>query len=924
MTRNPIGVAKNSARAIQVALLAALSVGSSGLQAQEAPAADAGPLPEVVVTGSRIARRDTNTPSPVQILTAEDIARSGYTSASDLLHALTSNGEGNLNQSSNGVFAAGASGISLRGMTVDATLVLIDGHRMANYPISDDGQRSFVDVASLPMAAIDHVEILKDGASAEYGSDALAGVINIILKKQTSGLELVGDAGTTDHRDGDSDHLAATYGFGDLATDGHNTFLSLEFRRQDALPLDSRPRYSNFDFTSIFGPNAPTAYGIIAAGSAYPFTYTNNGMVLPYTPGTGPGGSGGSVDPAAVPSFLTSCPTGGTVTTGCAFDHGAYLQIEPETTNYNALLRHTMKFGEDWQAQFTASVFGSKAEQVNSPSYTLNAWPSLTGGIDAQDPGAQPILIPIGNPNNPYPNNPAWLAYSFGDVGAQRTDVDTRMYRLDNDLDGQVGGWSVDASIGAIRGLSHLTYEGYPTLSGLETVLDNNSYVIGGNNSAAVLNTLSPTTKSVNSSELEYLELGATRPLFDLPGGPLSIAIGGGLRHDGQEVPGQPGSLEGDVIGIGTTYIHGTDTNEDIYAELDAPVIKGLEFNVAGRFDNYAGVGTSTNPKFGFKWQPLQEIMFRGTYSTGFRAPGPGERGNSGVTFFTGEPVDPIRCPVTGLPSDCGSGSGFEAVAGTPTLKPEKSTNYTAGIVLTPVHEVSLAVDWWEIRRTDEIIADIADAVTIYGPVQSAYPTLPGPVIGYIAPYKNLGVDSPKGVDYEMHVKYPIGPGNAGLDLYFSHLISQEICQSSDLSTCANVADSHGSQGISGDTGTPANKANVTVYYGWGPAELGVTMNYIGPMYDDDPTEGETGPPDGCFDTWYTPCRISSFTDFDLFAHYDISDKLTVDLHVLNLLGADAPFDPQANYGQENFNNAFDQQGAIGRFFEVGFKYKPF
>ncbi len=301
----------------------------------------------------------------------------------------------------------------------------------------------------------------------------------------------------------------------------------------------------------------------------------------------------------------------------------------------------------------------------------------------------------------------------------------------------------------------------------------------------------------------------------------MSIAIGGGLRHDGQEVPGQPGSLAGNVIGIGTTYIHGTDTNEDIYVELDAPVIKGLEFNVAGRFDNYAGVGTSTNPKFGFKWQPLQEIMFRGTYSTGFRAPDP----QSGVTPASPSlPASPSIPSVARLP--CCPRTAAAAPASRRSRAPPpltgKSTNYTAGIVLTPIHEVSLSVDWWEIRRTDEIISDFEDAETIYGPVQAAYPTLPGPVIGYIAPYKNLGVDSPKGVDYEMHVKYPIGPGNVGLDVYFSHLISQEICQTSDLSTCANVADTHGSSGISGDTGTPANKGQCDRGLWLGPGRIGI------------------------------------------------------------------------------------------------------
>ncbi|HTY93219.1 MAG TPA: TonB-dependent receptor [Steroidobacteraceae bacterium] len=912
MSDNP--ARRSIRRAVRLGILAALSAGPVAVQAQQAPV-EAPTLQEVVVTGSRILRQDTNTPSPVQILTADDIARSGFTSTSDLLHALTSNGEGNLNQSFNGAFAAGASGISLRGMTVDATLVLIDGHRMANYPISDDGQRSFVDVASLPMSAIDHIEVLKDGASAVYGSDALAGVVNIILKKQITGLELVADGGTSAHNDGANEHFAATYGFGDLTSDGHNTYLSLEWRHQDALPLTHRPAYANFDYASIYGPAAPTAFGIIQPGAAYPFQYTANGMILPYIPA----GDGTTPTAGTVASFVTPCTTGGTPLTGCEFNHAAYLQIEPETSNYNVLLRHTMNLSSNWTAQFTASLFGSKAEQATAPSYTLNVWPALTGGVNAEDPAAQPILLPVGNPNNPYPNNAAWLAYSFADVGAQRALTDTRMYRLVADLNGEIAGWTVSASVGAVRGLTYLTYENYVTLTGLEAVIANNSYVIGGNNSAAVYNTLAPTTHSIDSTQLQYLDVSGTRPLFDLPGGPLSIAIGGGARHDGQDVPGQPGSLVGNVIGVGTTYIHGTDTSENVYVELDAPIIKSLEVDLAGRFDNYATVGTATTPKAGFKWQPLQQIMLRGTYSRGFRAPGPGERGNSGVTFFSATPSDPARCPFTNLPDDCGSGSGSAVVQGTPSLKPEHSTNYTAGIVLTPIREISLSVDWWEIRRSGEIISDFADGNFVRGPVQPAYPDLPGPIVSYVAPYRNLGVDMPKGIDYELHVKYPIGPGTAAFDAYYSHLISQEICQSSDPSTCADVAGTHGSSGISGDTGTPADKASATLAYTVGPGELGITMNYVSDMANVDPTLS----PD-CLNSWYTACKISSFTDFDLFGHYDINDKLTVSFHVLNLFDRGAPFDPQAGYGQDNYNTAFAQQGAIGRFFELGFKWKPF
>jgi len=898
-----------------IAAVAFTVLTSVALQAAESDS-DQAALQEVVVTGSRIQRTDTDTPSPVQVISSEQIANSGYTSISDVLHAMTSNGQGNLNQSFSGAFAAGASGVSLRDMTVDATLVLIDGHRMANYPISDDGERSFVDVANLPEAVIDRVEVLKDGASAVYGSDAIAGVVNIILKKSFVGAEVSADAGTSYKGDGTTEHVSATYGIGDLESTGQNTYVNLEFRHQQSIGLDSRPQYSSFDYYDKYGPSAPTAFGVVEPGAAFPLVNTLNGMVAQYNP----------ANPGVPLSYqnLSPCrnPTAGSanVLGGCAYDQAAFDQVQPQTTNINVLLRHSMDFGGGWSGVLTASMFQSKAEQMLSPSNTFNFWPALLGGVNSEDPTQQPVLLPVGNVNNPYPANPAWLAYSFGDVGPSLTFTNSRMFRFVADLKGTVAGWELDSSIGVMRGLTRLTYDNFVTLSGLNTVLANNSYHLGANsnlNSASVYATLAPTTFAVASSQLQYLEVTATRSLLTLPGGPLALAIGAGARHDGQDVPGQPGTLSGDVLDTGTAFIHGTDNNENFYAELDAPLLKSLEADVAGRFDNYGGVGSDTTPKIGLKWKPIDQVTVRGTYSQGFRAPGPGERGNSGVTFFSTAPPDPLRCPYTNLPDDCGSGSASSLSLSNPALKPEKSVSYTFGVVLQPIQAVHLSIDWWEIRRTDEIESSYTDGVNIRGPVQAAYPTLPGPIISITAPYENLGVDEPKGLDYNLESKFELGSAGAlGFDIDYSHLISQKICQTSDPTTCVDVGGTHGPTGISGDTGTPRNRGQVTLDYSIGPAEAGVIMNYVSGYTDVDPTLS----PD-CLDPWNTRCHIASFTDFDLFGHFQINKQLLVDLHVLNLFNMPAPFDPQAAYNQSNYNMAFAQQGAIGRFFELGLKY---
>ena len=183
------------ARSLLLAFSSTTALYGGSAYAQSQPSSQN--LERVTVTGSNIRRTDSETPSPVQVISEAEIKKSGYTSISEVLQTLTANGAGTLSNAFPGAFAGSATGISLRGLNTSATLVLIDGHRMAPFPLSDDGQRSFVDISSIPFDAVERIEVLKDGASAVYGSDAMAGVVNIILKKNFKGTSVTADAGTT-------------------------------------------------------------------------------------------------------------------------------------------------------------------------------------------------------------------------------------------------------------------------------------------------------------------------------------------------------------------------------------------------------------------------------------------------------------------------------------------------------------------------------------------------------------------------------------------------------------------------------------------------------------------------------------------------------------------------------------------------------
>src|ERR1019366_9955269 len=298
-------------------------------------------------------------------------------------------GQGTLSQSFSGAFASGAAGVALRGLNVGATLVLVDGHRTAPYPIGDDGYRSFVDVANLPFDAIERVEVLKDGASAVYGSDAIAGVVNIILKKSYQGAQITADGGISSHGDGSQAHLSGIWGLGDLDADGRNFYLSAEYRRQNAISfLDRGGEFEQRDYSSTGGIND---------------TYGAQNPLRGTTPSRS--ATGYVVDPATGQpvGFMPGCNAALFAANKCTYQD-TWDQIQPATDNVNVVARFTQKFANDWTGVVEGGYFDSQSEQINGPDRAI-AYQGIAVG-----PGFGPIVLPA-VPNLTIPNtNPSYPA----------------------------------------------------------------------------------------------------------------------------------------------------------------------------------------------------------------------------------------------------------------------------------------------------------------------------------------------------------------------------------------------------------------------------------------------------------------------------------------------------------------------------------
>lgn len=913
--------------------------------AAEVPAADE--LSTVVVTGSYIRRTDTETPSPVQVISAADIDKSGKVSIADVIRQVSADNSGSLTQNFSGALAGGASGISLRGLTLDATLVLLDGHRMAPYPLADDGQRPFVDLSSLPMSIVDRVEVLKDGASAIYGSDAIAGVVNIITKKDFQGFQADADFGSSYKADGLTQRVSALWGTGDLKRDGHNLYLNVEYRHQASIGQQDRGSYlSNLDLTPYGGPDRRG--GVVQQDFPNNGTFTVPGMVAPQT-------SVQAGDPNAGYFLLPGCaaqnldPSG-----GCIWNINQYNKIQPRTEGLNLAAHWTQNLFDGWQSSLAVSWFNSQSEQYRqSDAYSTGpvtvpyTWVGSKGAlVDQTNPSSTTMVLPansLDNPFNPaspyfsaasdyyganfasYIGQPALLYAVLTDFPDQQIRFSTDVLRVAEDLSGTIAGWDTNFSIGYVRDATNAKYTGFIRNSLFSAALADGSYRVGANaylNSPSLYAQLAPQTSDTATSELMYVSARASRMLLPLPGGSLGLAAGAEARYLKANNPGEPYATEGDIIMDGSFYAQGSQTVSAAFVELSAPVLSSLEIDVAGRVDHYNFPSASFTPKAGFKWTPLPQVALRGTFARGFRAPGISEAGNSGTGSATTAPVDPLRCPFTNKPSDCGFGYAATLSVGNPNLKPEKSRSYTIGVVLEPIKRMSFTFDYYNIRRDDEIVpAPLGLADPVRG-VQQPGTDYPGPIIYYPQPYVNAANSHTSGYDAAMRVEVPLnqwGKLTFSLDANYVIASDQTFVDPVNGNSTFHYAGTAGPTAVGGAVGTPRTRGSFTTDWTRGPLSIGATVNYRGVMKGID--ESVSG--DECLQlsTDNPHCYIASFTYVDAYGQYQFGDHVQVTGTVTNLTNRLAPLNT-ITYGGFNYNPSLDQAGAVGRYFQLGLRYR--
>ena len=902
-----------------------------GLLAQPALAQEVPAMQRIEVTGSNIKRMDAEGIASTQVLTRKDIEQSGKVSIADVVRSLSADNNGTISGSFTNGFAGSASGVSLRGLSVNGTLVLINGRRTAPYGFGDDGQRSFVDLNSIPLDAVDRIEVLKDGASAIYGTDAIGGVVNIILRQNYQGKTVSASIGQSGHGDGTVKRGSATMGFGDLAEDKYNFFLNIDAQKQERIMQNNRDDYlgtadarpwggrdqrggttssSNTGGSSLVGTVRP----VNAAGG------TIAGRGIQNLPGC---------DPARIDR--TSPLNGGG---GCMFDpiKDGFQTIQPATQNINLFSRLTLNLGDSAQGYVEAGLFNSKAKTFSTPSgLTGTGFDIVNQRVNNTGTGADQLLLPIGHPDNPFADARARPRFIAGSM-PRTADLETTVTRLLTGIKGTVAGWDYDTALLYAESKTDKVQTGYIRQSALKTAVGNNSFRIGeafGLNTPAVLDAVYPRLSNSATTKLTSVDFKATRSLMELPGGPMGIAVGGELRREEADSQPTPFTNINDIAGLGYASASGKRNVSALYAELALPVMKTLEFQLALRSDHYSDAGTSTTPKVGFKFTPSQVIAVRGTYAEGFRAPGFAESGNSAVAAFTNISNDPIRCPVTKSAVDCGTQSVGAITVGNASIQPETAKSYSLGLVIEPIKNTSASFDLWRIVRKGEIVGSDPGTVIqnpgqfpaaqiVRGESTSDFPTLAGPILLVKAPYINAGTTQTSGIDVDLRTRFDL-KGNGTLNL------GATITQMFEFTRTQNgirqeFVGTHGDVNLSGNGGTPRTRAALTAGWERGPYLVATTLNYVSGIDKINERGGECLDVNPVTSVPYANCRVASFTTLDLFTKWKISKKWEITGSIANLLDRMSPLDVQT-YGRINYNPSLHQSGAVGRYFTIASRY---
>ena len=703
----------------KLAQLVALMGVVGPVMAQEAAAPA---MQRVEVTGSSIKRVAKEGALPVQVITFDQIEKQGITTTEQLVRTLSANGTGADNMTSgNNVFGAdadrvsgGASFASLRGLGPSSTLVLLNGRRIATHGASGKS----VDLNSIPLGAISRVEILKDGASAIYGTDAIGGVINFILKTNYSGVEASVSTNDTQAGGGATRRASLLAGTGSLESDRYNIMASLTVDKAQRLNGSDRSFVNGFQPGRGLSPDTtgtPFANQMAGTGTALGTSFQLPGDANKYLQANPLSFQGKCDTIAGMSQYQTELWKDVTsplrTKYSCAYDYGADYVLQFPVERANLLSRATFQLAPDHR--MFVEVLGSRTKatailtpmQVQATVANKNLYP--VGGAYYQDLSAY-----IPSFDNTKPISYKWRA---NDVGNRTQENTTDNARVLVGFEGNFGKWDYKAGISRAESntKTKLT-DGYSYTDKLYAALASgiiNPWVGPGQSQTEAAKQLIESTKfrgdfQHGKTTLTQIDGSVSGELFQLPAGALAMAAGFDFRREGYSF-GQDVDAIQILLAPGNAALKDASrTVKAVYAELLVPVTKDLEMQLAIRRDDYSLVGATTNPKVAFRYQPTDFLLFRGSASKGFLAPSFQQLYSGSLSQeLPNGVIDQEGCAKhPGVPEYCAIDRLDYKTGGNVNLKPETSKQGSVGFVIEPVKGYSASFDYWAINTTDRIL----------------------------------------------------------------------------------------------------------------------------------------------------------------------------------------------------------------------------
>lgn len=864
----------------------AVSVGAL-LLAASAAAQQVERLERVEITGSAIKRIDAESAVPITVLQVDELRKQGITSVEQLLQRLAFSQSTLSTSQSIGVGTGGASHADLRGLGENKTLVLLNGRRLANHPVEGWAP----DLNQIPFAAIERVEVLRDGASALYGTDAIGGVINFITRRGDFGTRLALDATLPERSGGKGRGLSASFGAGDLQADRYNFVAGLDYQKSERINSQQRA-FGSRGFRPERGVDAtsptttPANYSQTQGGT----TFSAN----PSFPGCAPLGRGGSLNTGSGDGL-------------CRYDPTPFIDLVPEVERSSLFGKASFKLAGDTVASVEYFLARSEVRTLISPG--------TIGGLtmDASSP-----FFP-GNGSTPAPTSftidpslPIGLNWRTAAAGGRKQTNDNRGQRLVFELDGLAAGW--DWRLGAGYSESKLT----DPLSGGYT----QDEAIAAGVAEGILNPFGEQTAEgaaylaaaglsgklrTARGKVGTVDARVARELRDWLGAgrPAALALGAEYRKE---------SYEDDINApvVSQSFGTGFDPEADVagkrhvsafYAELSVPLHRTLEGTVAVRHDRYSDFGTTTNPKLGLRFQPVPQFLARASYSSGFRAPSLYELyGPRFLTFTLDAYDDPLLCP-NGVPNPgvdpavaCGQQFLVE-LGGTRDLEPEKARNLTFGLVYEPNRNFDAGLDFWFIRLRNSI-GDFPEAAIFADPARYAdrfrrdaggtldpFAEDPGFIV---AATDNLGEIRTSGIDVSSNYRRPIADaGRLVLGFNGSYLTRYDYQNEPGGAFTDNLG----------------RYADVRPVFRWKHAlsaafeadawSVGVANRYQSGYEDENFVEPQFSN------------RVGSYSLWDLFGSWSPAEELTLAAAIRNLFDTDPPYSNQGATFQSGYDPRF-------------------